>query len=797
MDPPLPPGDDLASSISHVFNLIDSDRSGTLEKKELLKALVFDPDVSMALTKYPTIHVLGKPRHFKDALVKMDTEKNGHITLREFTVFTKGITMSENEKKLRAVFKMVDKHSHGKVDKKEVLKSLSLNFSVMDILEGIEELKHLLDPHHYEESFHEMDVEHHGYVTEDEFVQFARNHHVAMKEKEDAAALAKLVEDEEKKRLAEEKAAISDETEAALPLQEEEAPRQKEIAPKTEEEVAPKTEEEVAPKTEEEIAPKTEEEVAPKTEEEVAPKTEEKVAPKTEEEIARKTEESSSPAVEKIEGDVGVEKEKAQQDCVVKETNPEKQQVQHGAVPETKPDPASVPEPKVEANVAGNRNEAGVPPTAAEEEKEKIVEETLEAVDKMLEEAKRKTSDRKQSGKASYSNQMYLPTFSLTPSKPKRVLLPDGRKYRSRNELSPQKQREKSRKQERRRVYSPQKVQEKITWNRAPDVAPVHAPISLHLKDNAMLEAIEADNSRYAFTKMQKNRANKVTGLYRNSKNRSVASKGSRAFAKGDGGSPIPPLLAGANRHYGVKPSRPKRGGRPKKFKNGSRQLKEMDEFDQLVREASERPVASAPLSPQQWNALQIEMKARRMEIEAEMKGMRAKAVIEQAKLKRLFETGSNIMPRNSKLDQEIFKTVQMYEVKAKEAERKQQKARRAARKAHFEWLLSINDNAQTGIDNTLSEEVEEALVEASSVERKQFLAEKRRRERNQRHDLIAQYREREQVLFKSNKGRPRRPSAREEYEAELAKRKRLLQNKLKKAREKRENSGEPILVNI
>ena len=63
-------------------------------------------------------------------------------------------------------------------------------------MEGIEELKHLLDPHHYEESFHEMDVEHHGYVTEDEFVQFARNHHVAMKEKEDAAALAKLVEDE-------------------------------------------------------------------------------------------------------------------------------------------------------------------------------------------------------------------------------------------------------------------------------------------------------------------------------------------------------------------------------------------------------------------------------------------------------------------------------------------------------------------------------------------------------------------------------------------------------------------------
>ena len=83
--------------------------------------------------------------------------------------------VAENEKKLRAVFKMVDKHSHGKVDKKEVLKSLSLNFSVMDILEGIEELKHLLDPHHYEESFHEMDVEHHGYVTEDEFAQFARN----------------------------------------------------------------------------------------------------------------------------------------------------------------------------------------------------------------------------------------------------------------------------------------------------------------------------------------------------------------------------------------------------------------------------------------------------------------------------------------------------------------------------------------------------------------------------------------------------------------------------------------------
>ena len=50
---------------------------------------------------------------------------------------------------------------------------------------------------------------------------------------------------------------------------------------------------------------------------------------------------------------------------------------------------------------------------------------------------------------------------------------------------------------------------------------------------------------------------------------------------------------------------------------------------------------------------------------------MRYKAIIQQAKLKRLFESGSNILPQNSVLDNRIDETIQVYKSEAMKAAKK------------------------------------------------------------------------------------------------------------------------------
>ena len=68
-------------------------------------------------------------------------------------------------------------------------------------------------------------------------------------------------------------------------------------------------------------------------------------------------------------------------------------------------------------------------------------------------------------------------------------------------------------------------------------------------------------------------------------------------------------------------------------------------------------------------------MKARSSEIQAELKEMRYKAIIQQAKLKRLFETGTNILPENSELDIRINETISAYKLEAAKAAKMQKKA--------------------------------------------------------------------------------------------------------------------------
>ena len=168
------------------------------------------------------------------------------------------------------------------------------------------------------------------------------------------------------------------------------------------------------------------------------------------------------------------------------------------------------------------------------------------------------------------------------------------------------------------------------------------------------------------------------------------------------------------------------------------------------------------------------------------MKEMRYKAIIQQAKLKRLFESGSNILPQNSVLDNRIDETIQVYKSEAMKAAKKQKEARMAAEKAHYQWLLTIDDSVQASIDNKLDNRLKKALDDAHSVERQQVLAEKRMLERQRRNILINEYKHRENVLFKSNESRPSKQTIAQEYEKNLMRKKKHLKSQLKKKRKER-----------
>ena len=53
--------------LREVFSIIDQDGSSTLEKKELLKALMFNEDIANKLHQFPHLLPLLKPKHFQES----------------------------------------------------------------------------------------------------------------------------------------------------------------------------------------------------------------------------------------------------------------------------------------------------------------------------------------------------------------------------------------------------------------------------------------------------------------------------------------------------------------------------------------------------------------------------------------------------------------------------------------------------------------------------------------------------------------------------------------------------------
>ena len=152
--------------LKEIFEKVDADASGTIEKKELMKALMFDEKVSTIVHQFDHLIPLLKPKHFEEAFMEMNTAHDNHVTVDEFISFASGLTMKET---LTKIFVIIDKEKTGKIDKTECLSNLSSNEDILKLIQQYDRLKYLKDTDAYENQFLRTETNDPDKLTLDEF----------------------------------------------------------------------------------------------------------------------------------------------------------------------------------------------------------------------------------------------------------------------------------------------------------------------------------------------------------------------------------------------------------------------------------------------------------------------------------------------------------------------------------------------------------------------------------------------------------------------------------------------------
>ena len=125
-----------------VFQAVDVDGSSSVDKKELLKALMFNENVAKQLHKFPHLVPLLKPKHYQQTFMAMDTSHDHQISMEEFIAFASGFTFEESMDQL---FSAIDIGEVGKVQKAGLLESLMNSKECLTLMESYDRLHALKD----------------------------------------------------------------------------------------------------------------------------------------------------------------------------------------------------------------------------------------------------------------------------------------------------------------------------------------------------------------------------------------------------------------------------------------------------------------------------------------------------------------------------------------------------------------------------------------------------------------------------------------------------------------------------
>ena len=187
-----------SDDIGEVFAMVDTDCSGRVDKKEIMRAVQANHQVRDLLRAVPSLQGLLRPRAFAAALRSLDTDGDGNVSLAEFRTLasnfrylarvsgsgpSSGALASEARQQEGAmysaddigeVFAMIDKDGEGQVDIEEVLRSCREDDHVRDVLRVSDALNVLLRPRAFASTFRSLDADHNGQVSLSEFRAFAQ-----------------------------------------------------------------------------------------------------------------------------------------------------------------------------------------------------------------------------------------------------------------------------------------------------------------------------------------------------------------------------------------------------------------------------------------------------------------------------------------------------------------------------------------------------------------------------------------------------------------------------------------------
>mgnify|MGYP006126455547 CR=1 FL=1 len=108
------------------FCKIDTDSSGTITKKELLKSLRKTNVFNSIAQKYDVLKPLMNTKTFLTTFEKINSSNSGEVTMEEFKAFVSTkLQTSERDIALEKFFKDVDTDNSGTITKKELLKAMS------------------------------------------------------------------------------------------------------------------------------------------------------------------------------------------------------------------------------------------------------------------------------------------------------------------------------------------------------------------------------------------------------------------------------------------------------------------------------------------------------------------------------------------------------------------------------------------------------------------------------------------------------------------------------------------------
>lgn len=175
--PGLGGADDV--DLSTVFQLIDKNGNGFLEKEEVLAAAnQADSKLMDLCNQIPALWSFLDVGKWENAFREMDTNQDGQISWFEFvSFFAKSgggkAKSSKDQSDLVAVFKCIDTNGNGVLEKSEVLAAVnSQEPGLKDFCQQVPCMMPLLQPASWEAAFNALDTNADGMISWYEFVAF-------------------------------------------------------------------------------------------------------------------------------------------------------------------------------------------------------------------------------------------------------------------------------------------------------------------------------------------------------------------------------------------------------------------------------------------------------------------------------------------------------------------------------------------------------------------------------------------------------------------------------------------------